>query len=307
MPNMPNPDDVMDNLQNSSIKGTGPTGTGNLSNLLITTINGIYAGEANKNQVYDFSFDNEMSAYIFIMPNMADNKFTKDAITIPQITRDFILTSVAEERRENFQISETFEDASIFFFDQRVKIYSFSGYLIDSDHIHGLPTKDSQTGEITHGVPERSWSIKFKQFWDDTLRGTKLVEKKSIAIIAWNKNLVWGYPINLTINQEANTPFMNGFSFQMVVKKHKFADFNSVQLSILKFMSKAERAKFETDLKRLTDNENSIRDKQKKLETTVDTATESKLQKEINDLQNASEKLYFNLLNRLQLAIAFKK
>jgi len=117
-----------------------------------------------RNRIHSFDFDNELPATIFILPeSAADNK-------IPQSFTNFMLTSVQEDRREKFQIFETFGDPALFFFDKKTPIYSFSGFLIDSEH-------QDQTRPGSPPDDKSSWSNQFRNLWDTELRGTKLNSK----------------------------------------------------------------------------------------------------------------------------------
>lgn len=124
----------------------------------------------------------------------------------------FILTEVRENRREKFQIFETFDLPSIFFFNERTKMYSFSGYLVDGEH------QERRGSKVTDA---REWTTQFKKLWDSKLRGTVLAKNGHIAILNFNNNLIYGYPVNLTLGNSANAPFIASFSFDMIVVDHK--------------------------------------------------------------------------------------
>jgi thioredoxin-related protein len=200
---------------------------------------------SNKN-VHGFDFNNDIPAFISLVPD--SKHFSKDNIanSFSEPITNFLLNNYEERRNEKFQIFETFGNPSIFFFDKKVTAYSFSGYFVDSRH------------KNSNGKTSNSWAESFKIIWEDKLRGTKLIENNQIAIISFNGNVIWGYPASLTINNSAQAPFLAGFSFNMVVTKHKITRSVSKLKPITAFMDTDSRRLFDTNLERLKSTENKI-------------------------------------------------
>jgi hypothetical protein len=252
-----------------------------------------------RNRIHSFDFDNELPATIFILPNITEGN-TEQAV--PQSFTNFILTSVQEDRREKFQIFETFGDPALFFFDKKTPIYSFSGFLIDSEH----------KNETRPGAPptdEKSWANEFRQLWETEIRGTKLIENNKIAAIAFKKTIIYGYPVNLSIQTDSRQPFTAAFSFNMIVKKHKLEGVSNVFLDIKLFMTDEQRKWFDIGMKKLQDQENSLKTLQDQYEKGIvsglskdDLADlETKISKKYAD----AEITYLNVLQLIQSAIAF--
>ncbi len=252
-----------------------------------------------RNRIHSFDFDNEMPATIFILPNISEGSTEK---AIPQSFTNFILTSVQEDRREKFQIFETFGDPALFFFDKKTPIYSFSGFLIDSEH------KD-QTRPGAEPDDKSSWANEFRQLWETEIRGTKLIENNKIAAIAFKKTIIYGYPVNLSIQTDSRQPFTSAFSFNMIVKKHKLEGVSNTFLNIKLFMTEKQRELFDIGMKSLQDQENSL----KKLQDEYEKGVVSGLSKDaLADLETKiskkyadTETTYLNILQLIQSAIAF--
>lgn len=252
-----------------------------------------------RNRIHSFDFENELPATIFILPNVSEGNTDK---AIPQAFTNFILTSVQEDRREKFQIFETFGDPALFFFDKKTPIYSFSGFLIDSEH----------QDETRPGAPpddKGSWANEFRQLWETEIRGTKLIEGNKIAVIAFKKSLIYGYPVNLSLQTDARQPFTAAFSFNMVVKKHKLEGISLSSLDVRLFMSAAQRNQFDIGMKSLEDMEASLKVLQKEYERGVSSGLNrdnlADLERKISKKYTDTEEMYLTVLQLIQAAIIF--
>ncbi len=252
-----------------------------------------------RNRIHSFDFDNELPATIFILPNITEGNTEKP---IPQSFTNFILTSVQEDRREKFQIFETFGDPALFFFDKKTPIYSFSGFLIDSDH-------KNQTRPGVEPDDKTSWANEFRQLWETEIRGTKLIENNKIAAIAFKKTIIYGYPVNLSIQTDSRQPFTAAFSFNMVVKKHKLEGVSNTFLNIKLFMTEKQRELFDIGMKSLQDQENSLKKLQDQYEKGIVSGLSKDdlvdLEKKISKKYADTETTYLNILQLVQSAIAF--
>jgi peroxiredoxin family protein len=268
-----------------------PINYGNYSETIQAKINSYSLAFQDKNRVYNFSLDREEPAYIFLGPNLSEDSDIVGNKNLPEIYNKFILTSIAESRGEKFQIFETFGDSNVFFFDEKTKIYSFSGYLLDGDHSYRNQDRES-------------WAIAFKQFWDKKFRGTRLVQNNQIAIITWKKNIIWGYPVNLSLGTQSSSPFISSFSFNFIVKKHKFNNLGFSQSTVLSLMSAEDRQQFETELQKLNALEKKIRSLQEDFGDETNNKKREEILEEITLNQAKSKDIYLNLLRRLQSTLA---
>ncbi len=279
--------------------GQDITTYGNHSSRIQEFLGMVSLNKLQRNRIHSFDFENEFPATIFILPNISEGNTEK---AIPQSFTNFILTSVQEDRREKFQIFETFGDPALFFFDKKTPIYSFSGFLIDSEH------KD-QTRPGAEPDDKSSWANEFRQLWETEIRGTKLIENNKIAAIAFKKTIIYGYPVNLSIQTDSRQPFTAAFSFNMVVKKHKLEGVGNTFLNIRLFMDRLQRDLFDIGMKNLNDMEASLKVLQDQHETGIASgmsqddlnALENKISKKYEDTENA----YLSVLQLIQSAIMF--
>lgn len=214
----------------------------------------------NKHSLSGFDYDNEVTASITLVP---DNK-NLDRIQVGNFSGtkiDFILTNVSEQRTEKYQVFETFGAPALFFFDKKVSTYTFSGYLIDGEYKNHSKPDGNNLGS--------SWAVEFKNFWEENFRGTKLVNQGQIAFINFNKSGIWGYPVNLSTNVNTNAPFLSGFSFNMIVTKHKFNKKIS-SYTALDFLNGSQREYFKSLTELLKQSENKIRDLENNFSNSLD-------------------------------------
>ena len=255
-------------------------------------------GKGARNRIHSFNLDAELPATLFIMPNTSEGSVE---ISIPKTFSNFILTGVQEDRREKFQIFETFGDPALFFFDKKTPIYGFSGFLIDSDHV------DSNNPDGTE-LLKGSWANVFRELWESEFRGTQLIKNNAIAAISYSKTIVYGYPINLSIQTDSRQPHTVAFSFNMVVKKHKLEQASSNALiAATTYMTKKQSDDFNISLKNLKVLENDIKTLQTQYEVAV-TAGESresleKTEKAISSKYTTAEETYLRILKLIQFAI----
>jgi len=257
-------------------------------NQVNTYINTYLKKDNNKHSLSGFSFEKEVSAAITIVPDNKNLDKIRD-INFSGTNVKFILNSVVENRTEKFQIFETFGDPAIFFFDKKVSMYTFSGFLIDSEH---------NKHAITSGINAEggSWAIDFKNFWDDKFRGTQLINNGQIALITFNKSGIWGYPVNLNTNISSAAPFLSGFSFNMIVTNHKFNKKIS-GISALDSLSAENKEEFQDKVYRLQAAEQLIRDMEIQNANNEDIDTEK-----LSGYRTEAETLFSDIMRILRSA-----
>lgn len=136
---------------------------------------------------------------------------------IQYITNKFYLTGSQELREEKAQIMETFGSAVSFFFGQKQTIYSFSGMLLEA----GSPLANYEHKYL--------WTSSFLSLYDNHLRASKLAEQKNKAVLVFENNILYGYPINMNIQRNSNSPAANQFSFAMLVTHHRMLEASSIK------------------------------------------------------------------------------
>ena len=132
------------------------------------------------------------------------------------MTNKFYLTAVQEERGEKAQLMETFGSSVAFFYGEKQKIYSFSGHLLETK---------SSVPKFEH---KYLWTSSLLKLWDEKLRATKLAEAGSRAVLTFQNNSIYGYPLNLSIMRGADQPTSTQFSFSMLVTNHKLMENNNI-------------------------------------------------------------------------------
>jgi len=267
----------------------------NASNYYSTIQNKIRASSAKISkgkEVFGLDFNNDIPAFITIIPD--SKHFAKDGIAgnFSEPFTKFLLNSYEERHNEKLQIFETFGNPAIFFFDKKVTVYSFSGYFIDSKH------------KNSHNHTEGSWAESFKIMWEDNLRGTKLIENNSIALVSFNGNAIWGYPSNLTINNSAAAPFLAGFSFNMVVTQHKITRSITKLKPITAFMGEDAKRTFNMHLERLKNTEKKINELLDKYNS--DTIMSEKDRTELIVLKSQAKMIYSELLKIINTVKVYK-
>jgi len=113
---------------------------------------------------------------------------------------DFFLVNVTMQRAEKAQIVDTFGEPMIYLFGEQPKVLACAGYLMN-----------------TYDFP---WRAEMLSNWENSMRGTRLVEQDARAYLCWSDNLVEGYPINLRIVQDASDPHRCEFSFLLFVTSY---------------------------------------------------------------------------------------
>jgi len=125
-------------------------------------------------------------------------------------TDNFILQNVEESDAEKMQLIETFGEPIAFFFGRRPRIYTFSGVLMNSD----VPDLDGRP-DIPNGY---LWKDLWKSNYDSFIRGTKCVENRAKAQIAFDDSIREGFIISSSMSEDTG-PNMVRFSFQMFVTR----------------------------------------------------------------------------------------
>jgi len=123
----------------------------------------------------------------------------------------FYLSSLSISLKEKAQIAETFDNATVSFFDQKVRIYSFSGTAID------WTTSDPEAGY------KNFYQSGLIHMYNNVLRGTKLVDNDRIAVLSVANHYIYGYPLNLNITYGANTLNLTQFQMSWLISEHQLS------------------------------------------------------------------------------------
>lgn len=112
----------------------------------------------------------------------------------------FFLQSVVEAEQEKYQVVETFTGYYSFFFGKRPPIYRYSGTLLSD--------------------PNYRWNNDFKFVYENYFRGTSAVEFAAEVIMAYNGRVITGFPLSLTMQQDALSDKGMPFSMDLLVVSH---------------------------------------------------------------------------------------
>lgn len=113
---------------------------------------------------------------------------------------NFIMQRLDESRQEKSQILETFGDSYVFFFGERPRIINVSGLLMNT--------------------LDFNWRTEFWYNYENTLRGTKLVEQNARMYLQWDDIIVEGYMLQAQARDDSDMPYHIPFSFTMFVTAH---------------------------------------------------------------------------------------
>lgn len=134
-------------------------------------------------------------------------------ILIDAYTR-FFLQSVSEPEQEKYQVVETFTGFYAFFFGKRPPIYRYSGVLLSD--------------------PNYRWNNDFKYIYENFFRGTSAVELNAEVIITYDGRVVTGFPLSLTMQQDAMNDKGMPFAMDILVVSHDHMSFSIDIDSLLK-------------------------------------------------------------------------
>jgi hypothetical protein len=165
----------------------------------------------------------EAPAFIFITSALSSDP------SIKYMTNKFFLESIAKPKMERFQILETFGDSKLLFFGERTKVYTITGMLLEGldntqqdDQI--IQLKDTaQLGALELRNQYR-WSTGLQTFWDAQLRGSLLASNGYIANLYTERALLVGYPLQLQVVRDTNSPFLVNFQMTWAVFSELFID-----------------------------------------------------------------------------------
>ena len=119
-------------------------------------------------------------------------------------TNKFILSNVIRQRSEKFQLIETFGSPSLFFFGEKVKIYSIQGFVLDS----GVDKDNNYDYE---------WAAELQYFYENYLSGSNLALAGTYAVLKANGLALTGYPIQLSFSKTADMENYQQFSMTWLI------------------------------------------------------------------------------------------
>ena len=175
------------------------------------------------------------------------------------ITNNFYLSAMQMAYKEKTQIMETFNSPAVAFFGDTIKVYSFSGKMLDypsytiqesntvRDVLKSLKNQNSAAAASQSGPAIAAVSLNtlasetkvanqeqraayahtmaasaFNIFYNESCRASKLFQNKQIALIRVFNHWIWGYPINFQLAYNANEDKVASFGMSFIVAKHEF-------------------------------------------------------------------------------------
>lgn len=143
---------------------------------------------------------------------------------LPEIlgTNQFLLTALREVRQEKVQILETFGAPSLYFFDEKTKVYGLTGVLLEANPANTASAYEfGDDSDFTRMRDEsKEWVGGFQEFWDKHLRGSQLVKDNRIALLVFGNDMMYGYPVSFTLTKNSGTPNHRLFNMSMIVTDH---------------------------------------------------------------------------------------
>jgi hypothetical protein len=136
-------------------------------------------------------------------------------------TNKFILQAINEADAEKVQVTETFvEDApSIFFFGKKTPAYTFMGKLLNAS----VDTENPFSTDVNPNSVRGEWVKGFKHYWNEKLRGSKLLSPKDkkyapyIALMVVEDTFYKGYPMALNVNRTSADEYSAAFSMTWII------------------------------------------------------------------------------------------
>lgn len=119
------------------------------------------------------------------------------------LSNKFFLQGISEAGQEKLQVIETFGKQQLLFFDQRMKAFNFRGLFVDAE---------DQEGGISN-----YWADAFRMFYENYLRGTKLVDNEMVAVLTVNNQMYTGYPTSLQLGIESQRPLLDTFNMTWAI------------------------------------------------------------------------------------------
>jgi hypothetical protein len=108
---------------------------------------------------------------------------------------NFILQAVQEQRVEKQQVVETFGEDYIFFFGERPRIYTFSAILMNTRNFN--------------------WKSEWWKNYEETLRGTKLLERNARMYLYYDDVVIEGYMLQANATATVDDPYKLPLQFQV--------------------------------------------------------------------------------------------
>jgi hypothetical protein len=147
-----------------------------------------------------------------VIPALTLTNGSKQTDLISNYSR-FFLENVSEVEQEKYQIVETFTGYYAFFYGKRPPIYRYSGVLL-SDSIY-------------------RWNNDFKFVYENYFRGTRATELGAEVLIVYDGRQISGFPLGLSMQQDAVNEKGMPFSIDMLVVDHKTLKFSNDIASFL--------------------------------------------------------------------------
>lgn len=110
---------------------------------------------------------------------------------------NFLLQSVVEQRMEKQQLIETFGDSYMFFFGESPRFLDCRAIVLNSNDFN--------------------WRAEFMANYDKYLRGTKLAENGARSYLFYDDNVVEGYWVGASIQDDAQNPLFVMIQFRIFV------------------------------------------------------------------------------------------
>jgi hypothetical protein len=149
---------------------------------------------------------------------------------------NFILQAVQEQRVEKQQVVETFGEDYIFFFGERPRIYTFSVVLMNTRNFN--------------------WKSEWWKNYEETLRGTKLLERNARMYIYYDDIVVEGYMLQASATATVDDPYKLPLQFQIFCTNYSIiGDVGSIFTPLYDDMDQEERVPKKSSMVALPDDE----------------------------------------------------
>lgn len=137
----------------------------------------------------------------------------------PLLTVQFLnlqtIDTPQEERTQYYM--NTVDAGKIILFGRAPRVYSFSGFLYDSDLDEGQGLSLTRSASAADVAYNGRFLSRWNDLYETKFRFTKCLKNRQIVRIRWRDNEVYGYLISNIKSLNSNTPSMASVSFTFVV------------------------------------------------------------------------------------------
>lgn len=133
----------------------------------------------------------------------------------PELSVQFFnmqMVDTPQEERTQYYMNAS-DAGKVILFGRSPRVYSFSGFLYDSDLAEGQGLSESESASAEDVAYNGRFLSRWNNLYENKLRLTKCLKNRTIVRIRWRDSEVYGYMLGNVRSLSANTPSMVSISF----------------------------------------------------------------------------------------------